>query len=243
MKMAPKRKFWDSDIFQIIIIQRPCLFHLSGCTNHPEMNKETSSKPNLNVNMGSSRRFSGVCTVSFYWGRVMRRETCPFFDTDSRLYIVLTEVVYGVTYPRNTGQLPLLHMLHMWDATQLMGWGWWRTLHLRTCEMLRNWHKDGSDDSLSDFDVVSSTGLPNPSVRAISSRLSGLQNRMRESRPFKNGTCDACNQAAMVWSSSKVIWLHCLAQSLLCCAEETFDLLDSKVRSAVSHTSVPKLLS
>ena len=51
--------------------------------------------------------------------------------------------------------------------------------------------KDGSDDSLSDFDIVSSTGLPNPSVRRISSHLSVLQNRMKESRPFKYGTCDA----------------------------------------------------
>ena len=73
MKMAPKRKIWDSDMFQIIIIQRPCLFHFSRCTNHPEMNKETSSKPNLNVNMGSSRRFSGVWAsyekgnMSFFW--------------------------------------------------------------------------------------------------------------------------------------------------------------------------------
>ena len=52
------------------------------------------------------------------------------------------------------GMMTFLACAHRWDATQLMrcscthvecyatdgvGWGWWRSLHVHTCEMLRNW--------------------------------------------------------------------------------------------------------
>ena len=44
------------------------------------------------------------------------------------------------------GMMTYLALAHMWDATQLMGWGWWRILHLHTCEMLRYWW-GGDDDA------------------------------------------------------------------------------------------------
>ena len=46
------------------------------------------------------------------------------------------------------------------------------------------------------------------------------------------------------WSDLPRRWYCSIAwPNRFCCAEETFDLLDSKMRSAVPHTSVPKLLS
>ena len=42
------------------------------------------------------------------------------------------------------GMMTFFALAHMWHATQLLGWwggvgwGWWRSLHLHTCDMLRN---------------------------------------------------------------------------------------------------------
>ena len=44
------------------------------------------------------------------------------------------------------GMMAFLALAHMWDATQVMGWGcgWWRSLRLHTCEMLRKWWGGGA---------------------------------------------------------------------------------------------------
>ena len=50
----------------------------------------------------------------------------------------------GVVGWGGLGMMTFFALAHMWHATQLLGWwggvgwGWWRSLHLHTCDMLRN---------------------------------------------------------------------------------------------------------
>ena len=50
----------------------------------------------------------------------------------------------GVVGWGGLGMMTFFALAHMWHATQLpgwwggVGWGWWRSLHLHTCDMLRN---------------------------------------------------------------------------------------------------------
>ena len=50
----------------------------------------------------------------------------------------------GVVGWGGLGMMTFFALVHMWHATQLLGrwggvgWGWWRSLHLHTCDMLRN---------------------------------------------------------------------------------------------------------
>ena len=50
----------------------------------------------------------------------------------------------GVVGWGGLGMMTFFALAHMWHATQLLGWwggvgwGWWRSLHWHTCDMLRN---------------------------------------------------------------------------------------------------------
>ena len=60
----------------------------------------------------------------------------------------------GVVGWGGLGMMTFFALAHMWHATQLLGWwggvgwGWWRSLHLHTCDMLRNCWGGGVGSSM-----------------------------------------------------------------------------------------------
>ena len=96
--------------------------------------------------------------VGWGWWRSLHLHTCDMLRNcwgggvgwvgDDGVLCTCTHVTCyataGVVGWGGLGMMTFFALAHMWHATQLLGWwggvgwGWWRSLHLHTCDMLRN---------------------------------------------------------------------------------------------------------
>ena len=94
--------------------------------------------------------------VATFWQSLNQSKSCICLRLENRtsktrFFAALDFLLRGVGWWRIL-HLHTCEMLRNWWGGEGVGWGWWRILHLHTCEMLRNWWGGGGwggDDDVS----------------------------------------------------------------------------------------------